>query len=84
MPALVEPLGSRRLLTNLSSYELLSQAPGRTNGVPRKEATTVDFFYLAGDRNRDRRVTILDFAILRADFGASVAAPAASLFADDE
>ena len=82
-------------------------------GNPLAEDATLDFFVLAGDANRDRAVTIADFALLRAgfggpglfsdgdfnydgqvtiadfailrgNFGTSLAAPAASLFADGE
>ncbi len=34
-------------------------------------AATLDFFVLAGDANRDRQVSILDFAVLRSNFGSS-------------
>ncbi len=54
------------------NYQLVVQASDIANGagVPASGSPiTLDFFVLAGDANRDRQVSILDFAILRGNFG---------------
>ena len=54
------------------NYELTIAAGDIANaaGVPASGSPIVfDFFVLAGDANRDRAVTIADFALLRAGFG---------------
>ena len=54
-------------------YELTARS-GRlvdSAGNSNPSAQTFDFYVLRGDANRDRSVTIADFATLRANFGAS-------------
>ncbi len=56
------------------NYQLVVEASDIANGagVPASgEPITLDFFVLAGDANRDRQVSILDFAILRSNFGSA-------------
>lgn len=40
-------------------------------GNPLAEDVTLDFFVRAGDANRDRKVSLADFLILRSNFGQS-------------